>query len=388
MPNVSLIQCASYNPDAVETALRESLKPLGGIHAFVSSGDRVLLKPNLLAPTRPERAVTTHPAIVEGMVNLVQEAGGEPIITDSPGGPLHNRLGMKQLFQVTGMQAVAERTGVPLLDDPTAIQVATPEGTLIKRLDLLKVWQETDVTISLAKLKTHGLTGITGGMKNLFGLVPGLTKPGYHAKLPNVDRFCDMLLDIVAYIRPTLTVMDGILAMEGDGPGPRGDPRPLNVILASPDPVALDSVACQIIGIDPNVLPIFKAAARREWWPTEVDIAGVPISDVAVDDFALPASAKARPRHLQGTGPLSQVGAQLFVPRPVPKRGRCTACRTCERACPEDAIEIVDRLARIDYRHCIRCYCCHEICPEAAIDLELSLPGRILQRTGLLSRLR
>jgi len=384
MPIVSLARCPTYDLPEVEAALRRLLEPLGGIRAFVEPGQRVLLKPNLLIPARPERAITTHPAIVEAMIRLVRAAGGEPFIADSPGGPLHTKAGMRRVYRDTGLKEVAERTKVSLHYDATAIQVPTPDGVLLKRLDLLKVWQEADVVIALPKLKTHGLTTITGATKILFGLVPGLTKSGYHAKLANLDRFCDMLLDVVACVRPALFVMDGILGMEGNGPGLHGSPRHVGVLLASQDAVGMDAIVCQIIGLVPDRLPLFRAAARHGWWPMEVTVAGAPVDEVAVPDFRLPASTQAATRR-DGRGWLSQLATHALTPRPVPQRELCTACRTCVRICPQQAITIVDRLAVVDDK-CIRCYCCHEVCPEAAIDLEFSRLGRLLRWTGVLGR--
>ncbi len=385
MPIVSLVRCSTYDLPELEAALRGLLEPLGGIGAFVEPGQRVLLKPNLVIPARPERAITTHPAVVEAMIGLVREAGGEPFIAESPGGPLHNRPGMSRLYRDTGLKEVAERTGVPLHYAATAIQVPTPSGVLLKRLDLLKVWQEADVIIALPKLKTHGLTTITGATKILFGLVPGLTKSGYHSKLADLDRFCDMLLDIVACVQPALFVMDGVLGMEGDGPSMHGTPRHIGVLVASQDAVAMDAVVCQIIGLDPDRLPLFRAAERHGWWPAEITVAGTPVAEVAVPDFRLPASAQAATRR-DGRGWLSQLATQALIPRPVPQRDRCTACRTCVRVCPRQAITIKDRLAVVDDERCIRCYCCHEMCPEAAIDLEFSRLGRLLRWTGVLGR--
>lgn len=385
MPIVSLTHCPTYDLPALEAALRRLLEPLGGVCAFVEPGQRVLLKPNLLMPAHPGRAITTHPAVVEAMVRLVREAGGEPFIADSPGGPLHTRSGMRRVYGATGLQEMAERSGVLLHYDSTAVQVPTPDGVLLKRLDLLKVWQEADVIIALPKLKTHGLTTITGATKILFGLVPGLTKSGYHAKLADLDRFCDMLLDIVACVRPALFVMDGVLGMEGNGPSLHGSPRHVGVLLASQDGIATDAVVCQIIGLDPDRLPLFRAAARRGWWPVEVAVVGTAVAEVAVPDFRLPATTQAAARR-DGPGWLSQLATHTLTPRPVPQHGRCTACGTCVRICPQQAITIAARLAVVDYEHCIRCYCCHEICPEAAIGLEFSRLGRLLRWSGVLGR--
>ncbi len=385
MPTVSLARCPTYDLPQVEAALRRLLEPLGGMGAFVEPGQRVLLKPNLLIPARPERAITTHPAVVEATINLVREAGGEPFIADSPGGPLHNPPGMRRVYRDTGLKEVAERTGVTLHYDATAVQVPTPDGVLLKRLDLLKVWQEADVVIALPKLKTHGLTTITGATKILFGLVPGLTKSGYHSKLADLDRFCDMLLDIVACVRPALFVMDGILAMEGNGPSLQGSPRQVGLLLAGQDAVAMDAVVCQIIGLHPDRLPLFRAAARRGWWPVEVTVAGTPVADIAIPDFCLPDTPQAATGRTGRTW-LSRLATHALTPRLVPQRERCTACRTCVRICPQQAITIVDRLAVVDDARCIRCYCCQEVCPEAAIDLEFSRLGRLVRWSGVLGR--
>lgn len=385
MSIVSVVRCETYDVEAVRRSLRAALEPLGGMTAFVSPGQRVLLKPNLLMPVRPERAITTHPSVVEAAVELVREAGGAPFIADSPGGPLHVGVGMKRLYQDTGLQQVADRLGVPLVYECAAIQLSTPDGFLLKRLDLLKACQDADVVLSLAKLKTHGQTVMTGAVKNLFGLVPGLVKSAYHAKLPGTDRFCDMLLDIVACVRPALSVIDGVVGLEGNGPSLGGSPRRVGVLLASPDPVALDAVACRIIGLDPGQLALFRAAERRGWWPVEIQVAGEPVAAVAVPDFRPHIRAYAATRRTRRRW-TSWVARRFLVPVPLPRRGRCTACRTCERTCPSQAIRIVNRLAVVDQERCILCYCCHEVCPEAAIDLKLSALGRLVRWTGLLGR--
>jgi len=383
MSTVSIAKCDTYELEAVHRAIASSLEPLGGIGAFVAPGQRVLLKPNLLAPVPTEWAITTHPAVVEVMVKLVQEAGGVPYIADSPAGPFHTGVGMRRLFKNTGLQEVAERTGVTLHHDATAVQVPIPDGVLLKRLDLLAVWQEADVIISLPKFKTHGFAFITGAVKNLFGLVPGMTKSGYHSKLASIDRFCDMLLDIVACARPALSVMDGIVGIEGNGPSLHGKRRHIDVLLASPNAVALDEVMCRIMAADPSQLALFRAAERRGWWPVEIDVKGTPLDEVIIPDFLHPVSRRAA-TGAHGRSRLARFRTNALIPYPVPRRGPCTACRTCVKMCPREAIAIVDELAVVDYKRCIRCYCCHEVCPEAAIDLQFSWMGRVLSRTGLL----
>ena len=159
MPKVSLIRCGSYDPAQVAAALHRLLEPLGGMQAFVQPGQRVLLKPNLLMPIRPERAVTTHPAVVEAVVRLVQEQKAEPFIAESPGGPLHNNVGMRRVYRDTGMMGVAERTGVALHYDGAATQVPAPAGTLLRRIDIIDAWREADAVIALPKLNVPSPSG-------------------------------------------------------------------------------------------------------------------------------------------------------------------------------------------------------------------------------------
>jgi uncharacterized protein (DUF362 family)/NAD-dependent dihydropyrimidine dehydrogenase PreA subunit len=321
--------------------------------------------------------------VVEAMIGLVRQAGGEPFIADSPAGPIHNPVGMAALYRKSGLAEVARRTGVVLRHELDAVQVPVPEGFLLKRLDLLAAWREADTVISLPKLKTHNLTLVSGAVKNLFGLVPGLAKPGYHAKLADIDQFCDMLLDVADCVRPAFTVMDGVLALEGDGPSTGGTPRRLGLVLASTDPVALDDVMCRLIGVSPGGLALFRAAERRARWPVNVEVKGEPVAAVAVRDFRLPA-ARSAARPMRGSRRLLKLVTRALTPRPVPRRGRCTACGDCAGMCPTQAIVVKDGLAVVDDGRCIRCYCCHEVCPEAAVDLRFSLTGRLLRLTRLM----
>jgi uncharacterized protein (DUF362 family)/Pyruvate/2-oxoacid:ferredoxin oxidoreductase delta subunit len=379
----------------VESALRESLNLLGGIDRFVEPGQRVCLKVNLLAAAKPERAVTTHPAVIEAVVNLVREAGGEPFIADSPGaGVPYTQAGLRRVYRETGLLDLAERTGVELNWDTTVLKVSLPRGRMVKRLDVIKPVVAADQVIAIPKLKTHVFTTFTGATKILFGVVPGLAKPGYHAKLADSDRFAEMLLDIVDYIRPGLFVMDGVLAMEGDGPGSHGKARQSGLLLASPNAVSMDVVACQVIGANPRQVPMLRAAEARGWWdgsPQGISVLGQQIEEVAIHNFRLPQT------HLPGNDGLVSLSLParalhpLFkpalTPRVVPQREKCTACRTCVRGCPQGAISVVDGLAMVDDSACIRCYCCHELCPESAIKLEFSWLGRLVRRSGALGRL-
>jgi len=390
---VSIVSCENYENNLVSDAVRKSIDMIGGIEKFVSSGQRVLIKPNLLSPASPEKAITTHPAVVGAVVRIVQEVGGIPFIADSPGSGIpHTEKRLRKLYEATGMLDVAERTGISIIIDPTASEVSISDGVIIKRLEVIQPVLDADVVINLPKLKTHVYTLFTGATKNLFGIVPGYAKPGYHAKLHRLPHFADMLLDIIAYAKPAFTLMDGVVGIEGDGPGTGGNPKNVGIILASEDCVALDVVACSVIGLEPTRVPTLAAAQRRDWWDGKLDsieVVGKTIDEVRINDYKMPDTLSDPAGFIENKwyGAIARsLMKSAFTPRPVPSKKRCTACGACVRACPQDAITIENKLAIVTDKLCIRCYCCHELCPEAAIDLKVSWFGSLMKRTGVMGR--
>ncbi len=387
---VSLTRCRAYDPTRMGEALARVLAPLGGMEAFVRPGERIALKPNLLMGAAPDKGVTTHPAVVEAVAVAVREAGATPVLVESPGSGIpYTAATLRRVYRHTGMHSMAERIGLELNVDTRVRAVSHPEARLAKRLDVLAPLLEVDGLISLPKLKTHYFMTFTGAVKNLFGAVPGFAKPGYHAKLEDPARFADMLLDIVTLLRPRLSLMDAVVGLEGDGPGLAGRARQIGLLMASADPVVLDAVACAVVGIAPEQVPVLVAARRRGLWSGAVEdvaVVGGELHAHRIDGFAVPQRA-ADPA---GLGPavrferiVRPLVRELFSPRPRPRQDRCTGCGTCRRACPRQAIAVRGRLARVDDHLCIGCYCCHELCPQAAIDLELGLLGRGLRRMGV-----
>ncbi|HZK48456.1 MAG TPA: DUF362 domain-containing protein [Thermoleophilia bacterium] len=388
---VGLAACASYERDVVIAALRKSLEPLGGMQAFVAPGERIAIKPNLLLAAHPDSAVTTHPAVVEAVAALVVECGAHPVVVESPGAGIpYSMATLRRVYRRTGMLELSERTGLELSFDTSSSRAVThPEGRVTNRVDVLVPILEADGVISLPKLKTHYFMTYTGAVKNLFGVVPGLAKPGYHARLADARRFADLLLDISLLVAPRLSVMDAVLAMEGDGPGLGGSPRMIGALLAGADPVALDLAACRLVGLPPERVPTLTAARDRGMWSgrfDDVHLIGDALESLQVSDFRIPdrsADEVGLGRAAWLGGVLTPIMRDLFSARPRPRAGRCTGCETCRRACPARAIEMRDRLAVVDDGSCIRCYCCHELCPEAAVDLEFGRAARLVRTLGL-----
>lgn len=376
--HVSITRCRNYELDKVRSAIAASLEPLGGIHRFVGEGDRVLVKPNLLASRAPEAAVTTHPAVVQAVVEEVLRAGGVAVIGDSPGG---RNIGSsyERLLKRTGMMGVVEATGCEWVSfDDSVVDVQAPDAKSFRRFTVGKAVADADRIIVLPKLKTHQLTYYTGAVKIVFGYIPGLLKAEYHLHTgTDTETFSDLLLDLHGALPPTLAIMDAVVGMEGQGPS-NGTPRDIGLILAGENCHALDLVACSIIGFDPNAVPTVRKAGERGVGPRnvgEVLVSGEPIGDLQVKDFAKPRTmilAKIPPSLVSAIG-------YLFGTRPSIRRGMCISCGKCAEGCPPKAIRYTKgEIPSIGYRHCIRCYCCQELCPQGAVEVAYPWLRRVM----------
>ena len=388
---VAVVACSSYDEPTVLAAVSRAVDLLGGISSFVKPGERVLLKPNLLADADPDTAIATHPTVAAAVSTLLKRAGATGLVADTPGANVpFTRAGLTRLYRATGYESAADAGRLNLNWDTDSVSLAHAEGRLVKRFEVMRPVAEADAVIALPKLKTHVLMTLTGATKILFGVIPGLAKVGLHANLIDPGHFADMLLDLCALVHPRLYVLDAVLAMEGNGPGRHGRPRKLDAIIAGTDPVAIDLVACELLGVDPNRVPTLVAARARGLWsgaPHAVTVLGTPLDSIRVRDFALPASVADPQGGRRLMMPLHRVArplvAGLLTTRPAPNPERCTGCGACVRACPVGAIHVRQRLAVVDDALCVRCYCCHELCAQAAVDLRPARARALLRWLGL-----
>jgi len=381
MNRVYAVRCADYSE--VEEKMDTLLKMMGGIEKFLSPGEKAVLKVNLLAAAEPEKAVTTHPTVVASVARLAKGLGAVPVIADSPGsGYPYTKKSLERTYRSSEMDKVAEDTGIAINYDTTFDVVSYPEGEHFKRFEIITPVLEADSLINLCKLKTHGFTHMTGAIKNLFGIIPGLTKPGYHAKLHEKQHFASMLLDLAAYASPRLSIMDAVVGMEGNGPH-SGDPRSVGMLLASSNPLALDVVAGEIMGLSKMNNPVLVEAERRGLTPVDMDqveLIGADPSSLRIPGFKLPPTVPAiHERFFSFLYPFVKKG---FSVKPRIIKDKCQFCGTCRDACPVDVITVSDKIpAKIDDKGCIRCYCCHEMCPHDAIELHQSWLYRLLNRS-------
>lgn len=361
---VSIIRCKDYNSQNVHKAVNEAVGILGGIERFVKPGEKVLIKPNLLSARMPEDGVCTHPEVVRAMIKLVSQVTDNVSVGDSPGG--FDVIDLDKLYEVTGIRDVCRQEGVRLVKFDSA------ENT--NGLPLARAVKEADIIINLPKMKTHDLTTLTGAVKNMFGAVVGKYKAECHFRHSDPKDFCSLLVEIFSYVRPCLSIMDGIVAMEGDGPS-AGRLRKAGLIIASPDAVALDVVFAQLVGLKPDEILTTVYADSRGLGTgrlEDIEVLGEPLEKARINDFILPQTSFI----YKAPKWIIKIFGNLIRSYPVIYRSACIKCRICEKNCPAFAITI-DRY-HIDYSKCVFCFCCHELCPHSAVGVRKTFMGKSL----------
>ena len=370
---VALVRCEDY-ANALQ-AVSIGVDLLGGVESFCAPGESLLLKPNLLLGDSPERGSTTHPEVFKAAARVFSSVGARLYYGDSPG------FGSPQgAVKSSGLAAIAERFEMQLADFSELVDTPNPDGILIKQFQIAKGLCEVNGVINLPKFKTHGLTRLTGAVKNLFGCLPGVQKAAFHARLSDERQFSEMLVDLAELINPRLHIMDGILGMEGNGPR-NGQLRPVGVILLSTNPHALDYCVARIMNLEPSLVPTLRAAQVHGLLnPEGISILGEPLAACVIENFDVNRSK------------LSTTGAQRFYmpilnqwvsPKPVLNVEKCTRCGRCVSICPVNpkAIGFLNgrkQSPQYNYDRCIRCYCCQEMCPDEAISIKTPLVGRLL----------
>jgi uncharacterized protein (DUF362 family)/Pyruvate/2-oxoacid:ferredoxin oxidoreductase delta subunit len=365
---VSLQSLPDYDPERVQNALNLLLEPLGGIGRYVKPGQNVLIKPNLLAGKAPEKAVTTHPEIVRQVILLAQKAGGNVTVGDSPGLGKPESVALK-----CGILKVVEATGASFASFDESVPISLKAGTF-HHLEVAREALEADVIISLPKLKTHQMMGYTGAVKNLFGLVVGMRKVRLHLQA-GTDKafFALMLLELAERFKPALSIMDAVVGMEGNGPG-NGDPIQLGALLASPHPVALDTVATTMVNLEEKNVwtqKIARETGRQGVSLDDLKLHGVPLASLQTTHFR---AAKNSDINFGLPIPVKNLLKNAITAQPEITLA-CQRCSHCVTHCPPKAMTMgppeamaLDTLGvKIDYGRCIRCFCCQELCPHGAI---------------------
>lgn len=366
---VSIVKCKSYNTALVSDAVKRSIELIGGITAFIKPNSKVLIKPNLLMAKPPECGITTHPEVVRAVVRILKSISCRVVIGDGPsvwGNYIQN---VGEVYRVTGVENICRQEGAELVNfDKRKWKGKFPLTSWI---------DECDHIINLPKFKTHDLTLLTAAVKNLFGTVVGTYKTELHKTYFDNAAFANMLVDIFEQVKPCLTVVDAILAMEGDGPATGGKLRSPGIILASSDCVALDSILAHVMGIMPEDILTTKEAAIRGLGVSRISsiiLAGEKLEDVTSKPFTLPSTSLQKKIPPQ----LAKLAKSLIKYYPYVKRKNCILCSGCVDACPNGAVSLKNAGIVFDYKKCIACFCCQEACPSSAIKVKKSLFAKLI----------
>lgn len=371
MERVSISQCENYEYEKVEHAVFECLDHLTEMKCMIKKGSRVLVKVNLLKKNLPEDAVTTHPAVAEAIVRYLQKMECSVVLGDSPGGAFTQKR-LEDIYRASGMQNVARNTGCDLNYDTSEAEVSNPKAEKLKHMNIIKIVEDVDFVVSAAKLKTHGMMTYTGAVKNLFGVIPGLTKAEYHLKMISIENFAEHLVDICEYVTPVFSVIDAVDGMEGDGPS-AGKKRHVGLIMASESPYALDVAGAHLIGLKPEQVPTIQTAVKRGLCSQNVEditILGCPLESVKIPPFQLPKSFDQDLFGRKVPGFLKQYLTDVLRAKPVFDYNKCISCGECKRGCPAGIIDMSSGKPKPDLGKCISCFCCHELCPVQAVDIK------------------
>ena len=382
MEKVALLKCENYDVKLIEEKLRSGFDLLGGdafIRKLVPYNSKVLLKPNLLNIESPGSIVITHFAVFEAIIRILKDYTNNIIFGDSPGFGDSRKAAEK-----AGLIEIASKYGVEFDGFTESIHLRLDNSILCKSWNVAKAAYESDVVITLPKLKTHGMAYYTGAIKNQFGCIPGTQKATWHTRMPDANNFCKMLLDLNSVVGTDFAILDGIVAMQGNGPK-NGEPYNLNTIIMGESLTAVDSVAVKLIGYDnPLDIPVLKEAHDYKWGAvlqSEIEVLGESIDKLKVSDFKL--CRKAGNFHFVSPV-VNNFLRGMIAPYPSLITNKCIGCKRCKEVCPETpkAIEMIEgnkiHTPKWDMTKCIRCFCCQELCPVGAIELKYNTLGRII----------
>jgi len=371
---VSLVRQPNYDIVYLEDAIRRAVE-LAGFDLPSVLYRKVLLKPNMLGAYPVEKIVTTHPEFVAAAGRVFKKAGAKVWVGDSPNG-VH---GIDEVWKVTGIGAVCDREGF--------VRRPFEEGGSRPRRGYMisSVPQEADLIVNLPKFKTHSLTLMTLAAKNMFGCVSGIQKTKYHRDYPSPEAFSRQCVRIAEAIKPELSIVDGIVAMEGNGPS-NGTPVNLGAIVAGHNMHAVDWICCRMVGLDPTQVYTVRAAIDLGAWTDTPDIStrGDREDDFDAAGFVLPVTFRTGAINWWLSRKVTSFIWGHMTAQPRISHRRCRMCGMCVGSCPVKAIswDREDEPPALDEERCIQCFCCHEVCPHGAVDIRRSLPLRIAQWLG------
>ncbi|MDF2840330.1 MAG: hypothetical protein K0Q99_1102 [Clostridia bacterium] len=368
MSKVVLLECSSYQVQVVMDKLNQAMLQLGGWDKYIKPNMKVLLKVNLIGPKTSDSGAITHSEFVRAITRILKGKGCQVWIGDSSGGAIAGIAPTGKSLKVSGLEAVAAEEGAVIKNfDSEGVVSIKPESGIVKEMHLAKPMFEADVVINLPKLKTHSAAIYTGAVKNVFGCIPGLKKADFHKLAPDPKYFGEITADIHKACKIKLHIMDGITAMQGEGPT-AGGTYAAGKILISEDPLALDVVAAKMLHLNIQDVPILQTAMERgigEGRLENIELLGDYHEIPTLEGFTLPkrfGSSKKR----NDKAVIKVI--DFLKARPMVDKKLCKSCNMCIESCPVQAINKDTKI--IDYKICIECMCCHELCMYQAVKLK------------------
>ncbi len=390
---VSIEKCPSYDAEAVKSSLDKALDSIGGLD-FVKPGMKIGIKANLVAAMDPDKSATTHPMVLRRLCELLLERGATVVIGDSPGG-IYTEGFLKGVYRTCGLEKLVKEL------DPSGVKVSLNQDFSVKNAEFMDAvsiktfiytgWLDSvDAIINVSKLKTHAMMGMSCAVKNMFGTIPGTTKPEYHMRFPEEKAFANIMVDLNEFFKPALYVVDAIDGMEGNGPT-AGEKRHIGAVLASKKPYALDMACAELIGMGYADVGTLVAAGERKLGPkdiSEVEVVGSALSDLKISDFKRATIHQSITFEGKGIfGKIESVAIKIaLTTKPLVKKDECIGCKKCFETCPAKAITMVEGgkngLPQIDRSKCIKCFCCQEFCPKGAMKVHYNLLGKLINKVN------
>ncbi len=375
MHTFSVYKTENYDEETLYTAVKKHFE-VHNIKDEIPSGAKVLIKPNLVTDKEAAFSVTTHPAFVFAVVKYLREIGVEDItVADCPGGALLLFSQMQDVYRKTGYDFLSDY--VHLNTDFESTDVTTQSDFTNKKFNIINAICQADYIINLPKLKTHNMTCLTAGVKNLFGSIPGLQKPAYHAKYPAAKDFSNMLVELAATVKPDFTIVDAVDIMEGNGPT-NGKKRYLGLTFSGKDVFGLDAFITDFLKVPEEKVPTISASRLKGFVDDKAEIVGdtdFELSSPILLPNATQADSAGGKITAKVTTLIEKIGDAVFMKYPQMNE-KCILCKKCIVTCPQKALAVRDKKVTLEIKKCIGCLCCDEVCTSGAVDIRKKIKMR------------